>query len=238
MGVVAVGVQATGRLRGLPGVPCDRAARIEQLPNSGASLRCPAVTRTDGGRPPSQERRTLVEKPLLPRPSASSGEFRSSLFVASAPGVRRPRGGAPSPWSSPRSPPTRPPRPHWTRPAPAGAGSVAPPPCEAVVAGLLRAVPLGQVAPGRAGPRLPQDAVGGLAVVPPLLAAPAVLGQKRRDPLPSPIRQLPPPDHRLVPPLLRDRPKRRLVAGAESIHQTGPSCQPFLRSPLPSKPSR
>src|SRR3712207_7795088 len=48
----------------------------------------------------------------------------------------------------------------------------------------------GQVAPGRPGPELPQDAVHDRAVVLPPLAAPAVFGQKRRDTLPSPVRQL------------------------------------------------
>lgn len=69
-------------------------------------------------------------------------------------------------------------------------GAVAPPTYETVVAGLPRAVARWQVTPGRAGPKLPEDAVYDLAIVFPLLAPSPIFGQKRLDLLPCLIRQL------------------------------------------------
>ncbi len=57
------------------------------------SLRYPAVTRTESGRPlPSQERCSLVEKPPGLRPSASSLRCDTPFCVRAARQATRPRG--------------------------------------------------------------------------------------------------------------------------------------------------
>jgi hypothetical protein len=85
------------------------------------SLRCPGVTITDRGRPlPSQARCTLVEKPPLPRPKASSGGCSTPFLCppGSGCGGHPRRANVPGrPWS-PRLP-TTPPHPlrhSWSAP--------------------------------------------------------------------------------------------------------------------------
>src|SRR5262245_28055382 len=74
-------------------------------------------------------------------------------------------------------------------------GAVAAPSNQPVVAGLPGAVPLGQIAPGRAGPQLPQDAVNDTAVVSPAAAALLVTRQQRCKLRPGGIGELPAADH-------------------------------------------
>ncbi len=72
-------------------------------------------------------------------------------------------------------------------------GAVAPPAHEAVVAGLLGVVVLGQVAPRSAGSEFPQDTAHHRAVVPPAPAAAVASRQERRDlRRPGLVRQLAP----------------------------------------------
>jgi hypothetical protein len=99
---------------------------------------------------------------------------------------------------------------------------VASPADEAVVVGLPRAVALGQVAPGCAGPELPQDAVHDRAMVLPLLASPAVLGQKRRDALLHPVGQLAPSNHGFSYLLVEWCCDEEVLAEARAIYQTRP----------------
>ena len=74
-------------------------------------------------------------------------------------------------------------------------GAVASPAHEPVIAGLPRAVALGQVPPGRAGAQLPQDAVDHRAVVAPTAAAAAVAWQQRRQLRPRRIGELSAANH-------------------------------------------
>src|SRR3712207_1632021 len=83
-------------------------------------------------------------------------------------------------------------------------GPIAPPAGEAAVAPLPRATARTQVTPGRPSPYPPQDAVYDLAMVLPLFAAPASLGQERRDPLPGLVPQLATSRHRSESPLISD----------------------------------
>jgi hypothetical protein len=101
-------------------------------------------------------------------------------------------------------------------------GAVAPPTHETVVASLPRAVAGWQVAPGCAGPMLPEDAVDDLAMVFPLLA-------------PSPVLMLYPSARLVRPMLLPISPRlslpatRRLAEKDPAIRQTRPN-RPFDRS--------
>src|SRR5215208_2256226 len=172
------------------------------LPSWVLECLCPGVRTTESGLPlPSQARWTLVERPPRLLPSASSNEWPSPFLdlCDSALCVLPQRAGEPAQGRVVHA--------HLPldlahrvrfgldvgkQPIPS---AIPPPAHEAVVAGLPGTVAGGQVAPGRPGPELPQDAVYGRAVVLPLLASPAVRGQKRRDTLPRLVRQLAPLYH-------------------------------------------
>src|SRR3712207_3752572 len=149
---------------------------------------------TDSGQPlPSQARRTLVENPPLLRPKASSSGFRSPFFrpPRSARSWRPPHAGEPGSRCRPRSPPT--PAPRLRRSWSLGVGQQSIPQVPSRLQRLRRskqvclpgAVSFGQVAPGRAGPELPEDAVDDGAMISPLATALAVLGQERLAVLPT-----------------------------------------------------
>jgi hypothetical protein len=82
-------------------------------------------------------------------------------------------------------------------------GTVAPPAVEAIEAGLPGTVPFWEVAPGRAGPQLPEDAVDDGAMVAPLTAPlTALSGKERLYLLPSLVGDLPAPETMVVPPVV------------------------------------
>ena len=76
-------------------------------------------------------------------------------------------------------------------------GAVAPPAHAPIVAGLPRAVALGQVPSRRPSPQLPQNTVCHLAVLAQAPASPAALGQERLDPRSGLVGEFPAPDHLL-----------------------------------------
>ena len=102
-------------MRGRPGP--IRGTRIASSTASSwvLSWLWPPVRTNESGLPfPSHERCSLVEKPPLLRPSASSGGFRSPFLrpLGSSGAGLPPRAGALGPRWSPRSPPIRPRPPH------------------------------------------------------------------------------------------------------------------------------
>jgi hypothetical protein len=195
------------------------------------SWRWPAVSTTDSGLPrPSQEGCILVPNPPRLRPSASSCGWKApfSRRLCSAAAERPPRAGALGPRCYPRLRPPTPPR--LPRRTSSARGPRAGPTSRraasarsAVVARLPRPVAFGQVAPEGSGPYLPQDAVYDRAVVPPLLAAPTILGQKRHDLLPHFVRKLAPSDHPQAPPTVAAIFRRREASIGTPIHRTRPS---------------
>jgi hypothetical protein len=78
-------------------------------------------------------------------------------------------------------------------------GAVPAPAHEAVIAGLPRAVAVGEVPPGRAGAQLPQDPIDHPAMATPATAAALVAWQQRRKLRPCPIGELSATDHQLAP---------------------------------------
>jgi hypothetical protein len=147
------------------------------------SWRWPAVTMTESGRPfPSQEKCTLLVNPPRLRPIASSGGWQIPFFVSMARLATRACGvlvGAGDGAVHAHLPLQVAHRIGFALRVGQQAipGAVAPPTHETVVAGLPWAVAGWQVAPGRAGPKPPEDAAYDLAMVFPLLAPSPVLGQ-------------------------------------------------------------